>query len=120
MRELQAKLFIEAGYKLYAAILLQRLKAGKAEDRAWSTQFGFKSKRGTNDAILPAKRHLDAAWAAQDGQLVLLALDWARAFDSVDPGCLMKALERFGLSVHMLDAIGAVCTSRRFTVRDAG
>ena len=44
-------------------ILLSRLKAGGAEDFIWPTQFGFKSGRGTWDAIFVALRMLEQAWA---------------------------------------------------------
>ena len=35
-------------YKVYAKILLNRLKAAGAEARLWSRQFGFRSRRSTN------------------------------------------------------------------------
>jgi len=111
---------LQAGYKLYATILLQRLKAAGAEDRVWDTQFGFKSKHGTADAIFLARRRLDEIWATKEGQLVLLALDWEKAFDSVDPDSLIQALRRFGLPTRMLAAINGIYKGRRFAVRDAG
>ena len=43
---------LSIGYKMFAIILLNRLRDVSAEDRLWSTQFGFKSKRGTGDALL--------------------------------------------------------------------
>jgi hypothetical protein len=73
------------GYKLFAIILLQRLKLAGAEMRIWQTQFGFRSNRGTTDALFLTRRLLDATWAKKDGKLMLLALDWAKAFDSVSP-----------------------------------
>ena len=111
---------LQAGYKLYATILLRRLQAAGAESRVWPTQFGFQSQSGTTDAIFMARRYLDDAWEAKDGHLVFLALDWAKAFDSVDPAALLRALRRFGLPDKMLKAVGAIYTGRRFAVRDAG
>ena len=35
------------GYKLFVSVLLARLKAASAEERVWSTQFGFRSGSGT-------------------------------------------------------------------------
>ncbi|CAE8626062.1 unnamed protein product [Polarella glacialis] len=52
---------LQIGYKLYATILLERLKSAGAEERLWSTQFGFRSARGTLDAIFLARRLLDEA-----------------------------------------------------------
>ena len=52
--------------------------------------------------------------------LLLLALDWAKAFDSIDPGRLLHALERFGLPRHMVEVIGAIYHNRSFFVRMEG
>ena len=71
------------GYKILAAIILARLKRAGAEDRVWNTQFGFKSGSGTTDALFVARRVLDNAWADKDATCVFLALDWAKAFDSI-------------------------------------
>ena len=85
---------LQIGYKIFAIVLLSRLKAAGAESRIWPTQFGFRSKRGTADALFVARRLLDDAWAAADGKLVLLALDWAKAFDCIEPQSPMIALHR--------------------------
>ena len=50
----------------------------------------------------------------------VLALDWAKAFDSISPERLLQALERFGLNPSMLDAIRDIYSHRTFTVVDAG
>ena len=42
---------INAAYKLFANILLQRLKQSGAEDRIWHTQFGFRINHGTADGV---------------------------------------------------------------------
>ena len=103
---------LQAGYKLFAALLLRRLKRAGAEDRIWRTQFGFKSKHGTTDAIFIARRKLEEAFARENKPLVLLALDWAKAFDSVMPDALIEALRRFRLPSKMLDIVPAFCSSR--------
>ena len=72
-------------YKLFASIVLERLKGAGAEDRLWATQFGFKSGTGTRDALFLARRMLEATWQTKGGKLMFLALDWAKAFDSVSP-----------------------------------
>ena len=108
------------GYKLYAMVLLNRLKAGGAEDRIWHTQFGFKSKRGTVDALFLARRMIDEAWATRYGSLIMLALDWAKAFDSISPDALLTALRRFGVPSQIFDSIRAIYTGRRFIVNDVG
>ena len=74
---------IAVGYKLYANILLQRLKVGGAEGRIWSTQYGFRSGCGTADALLLARQTLECASQLSNGSLLMVALDWSRAFDSI-------------------------------------
>ena len=96
------------------------MKDAGAEGRIWGTQFGLKSRHGTTDAIFLARRRLEETWSSAEGQLVLLALDWAKAFDSVMPGPLLKALQRFGVPGKMLTMIQAIYTGRNFAVREAG
>ena len=101
-------------------IIPHRLKAAGAEARIWRTQFGFKSKRGTADAIFLARRLLDESCASQNSPLILLALDWAKAFDSVMPDALLEALRRFGLPPEVLGAVRAIYSDRSFAVKDCG
>ena len=60
---------------MIASIVLLRLKEGGAEHRIWNTQFGFKSKSGTFDALFLLRRVLDDVWAEKDGSAVFVALD---------------------------------------------
>ena len=82
------------GYKLFATVLLDRLKEGGAESRIWSSQYGFRSKRGIVDAILLARRVLEQARERGDQRILMLALDWSKAFDSVSPERLVASLHR--------------------------
>ena len=59
-------------YKLYATILLQRLKDGGAETQLWKTQFGFRSKRSTDDALFIVRRRVEQALAARGGKGIRL------------------------------------------------
>lgn len=76
------------GYKLLVTILLLRLRRAGAEARNWSTQFGFRSGVGTADALFMARRRIEPAQSTKDGTAVLLALDWAKAFDGICPNTL--------------------------------
>ncbi len=107
-------------YKLFANILLRRLRDAGAEDRIWRTQFGFRSSRGTCDALFIARRELERANSEKHGKSVFLALDWAKAFDSVSPDGLSDALSRFGLPESFVDMIQAIYSKRCFIVSDAG
>jgi hypothetical protein len=107
-------------YKLYAKLLLNRLKAAGAEERLWSRQFGFRSKRSTEDALFIVRRRVEQALASRGGRAFLLALDWRKAFDSIAPERLIWALERFGVNGSMLAAIQEIYANRDFTVSDGG
>ena len=104
--------------KLLAAILLRRLIGGGAESKIWHTQVGFRSGRGTTHAVFVARRLLDHAVYHKDDQLVFLALDWSKAFDSVDPKQQVPCPHSFWYSAKFCDAVGAVDKDRQFTVRD--
>ena len=100
------------GYKMFAIILLECLKKTGAEARIWPTQFGFCSGRGSANALFLARRMLENVWAAKDGQMIMLALHWAKAFDSISPEALLAALRRFGLPGQILEMIGAIYSDR--------
>lgn len=65
-------------------------------------------------------RPLHCQTAARNGQALLLALDWRKAFDCISPDRLMIALRRFGLPPKMINVIRAIYTDREFTVLDDG
>eukprot|EP00959_Pyramimonas_sp_CCMP1952_P210845 4412148-Pyramimonas_sp.AAC.1 len=48
------------GHRLCAVILLARLKGAGAERRIWGAQCGFRSGRGTADALFVARRMIEA------------------------------------------------------------
>ena len=108
------------GYKIIASVILRRLKQGGAENRIWNTQFGFKSKSGTFDALFLLRRVLDDVWAEKDGSAVFVALDWAKAFDCISPDGLLDALRRFGLPRPFLEFIKNIYGNRQFFVQDMG
>jgi len=107
-------------YKLFTSVLLQRLKRAGAEERIWPTQYGFRSGSGTRDALFLARRMLEATWQVADGKLMFLALDWAKAFDSVSPAALCNALRRFGLPSKVIRMVEAIYDDRTFFVREGG
>ena len=96
------------------------IESAGAEARIWKTQYGFRSGRGTSEALFVARRLMDDVWAQKDGSLVFLALDWAKAFDSVSPSALLTALGRFGVPAEFVDAVGAIYSVCCFAVNDPG
>jgi hypothetical protein len=97
----------------------KRLVAAGAEERLSKTQFGFRSGRSTLDAIFVLRRSVDLAAAQRDGNLFVMALDWAKAFDSINPESMLADLRRFGSPQHVLGVIAAIYSSRMFRVRDS-
>ena len=77
------------GYKVFAALLHRRLVQAGAEEKLSKNQFGFRSGRGTQDAIFILRRLIEQAWAQRDGRISVLALDWQRAFDSISPSAMI-------------------------------
>ena len=92
---------IVVAYKILAHIILHRLKAGGAEQRILQNQFGFKSKAGTIDALFLARRAIDHA-ISHGAPSHLIAFDWSKAFDSLMPHALFRALNRFGIPSDMI------------------
>ena len=70
-------------YKLFANVLLKRLKAAGAEQKIWSTQYGFKSKHGAAEVLILVRRTIEQVFEREDELLILLALDWAKVFGSL-------------------------------------
>ena len=99
-------------YKLIAFLLLRRLQDGGAETRLSDSQFGFRRKRGTADAIFIARRWIEQAIALRGGRVALLALDWRMAFDSIHPSALTRALLRFGVPGVFVELISNIYRQR--------
>ena len=99
---------------------MNRLREAKVDEQIWPTQFGFRHGARVTDALFMARRFIDKAHAIKNSKLVLLALDWAKAFDSIMPRPMLAALERFGLPADFLAMINAIYDSRTFFVSDSG
>ena len=107
-------------YKAFASILLQRLKTAGAEQRIWRTQFGFKSSCGTREALFVTRQIIENIFERKDGHGIFLALDWAKAFDSISVEGLLTSLRRFGLPAPFVSMVQGIYSDRCFTVRDSG
>ena len=111
---------LNAAYKIFAMILLKRLLGAGADARVSPAQFGFRRNRGTEDALHCARRAIERALAEKHGALHLMALDWQRAFDSINTDALLNALRRFGLPAHLCDVLRSIYTGQTFTVSEGG
>ena len=63
---------------------------------------------------------IDAAWSLADGKLMMVLLDWRKAFDRVSGEAMLSALRRFGLPPDIVKMIHGIYTDRVFSVSDAG
>ena len=106
--------------KAFASMLKQRLLDAGIEDRLWPSQFGFRRGCSTEDAIFLARRRIELARAQRNGSVSLLALDWAKAFDSINPASLLDALRRAGLPEAFLQMIDGMLRDREYVVADFG
>ena len=107
-------------YKLFSSLLKQRFLDAGAESRLWKSQFGFRKGCCAEDAIYVALRKVEQACARRNGQIRLLALDWKKAFDSINSVSLFDALRRFGIPDCCLSMISGMMRHRCFYVEDQG
>eukprot|EP00975_Prorocentrum_lima_P007541 1618398-Prorocentrum_lima.AAC.1 len=66
------------------------------EPHLTSTQFGFRPKRGTADALFSARRALEVGEGTQS-PVYMLFLDWEKAFDKLLHPTIEQALLRYGV-----------------------
>lgn len=109
---------LAVGYKAIASMLHHRILHGGAEQRMRPSQFGFRPGRGTADALMLARRIIDAAHQNKNGGIMVLMLDWAKAFDRLKPDCLCAALRRFGLPPPIVDMVAGIYSKRFFSIID--
>ena len=83
-----------------------------------SSQYGFRPKRGCCDALMVIRRMIDAAHESKHEGLMMVFLDWAKAFDRMKTDTLLLALTRFGFPSKVVNIIGAIYRERRFFVQD--
>ena len=109
---------LPVGYKVLAALLHQRMLDGGVDEFIHRAQFGFRPKRGTSDALMLARRMIDAAYADKSKGLHLLLLDSAKAFDRIKTDAMVGALRRFGLPEPFVQMIMAIYKNRSFYIND--
>ena len=87
-------------YKLFAAILQRRI-AAKLDKHLQKTQFGFRRNRGTADAVYLVRRVAEygekTTKVNDPNPLIMVLLDWEKAFDKVDREGMFLSMERMGV-----------------------
>ena len=77
-------------------------------------QFRFRYGARVTEALFIARKFIDNAHAIKNNKLILLALDWAKAFDSIMPRHMLAALERFRVHANFCAMIHAIYDSLQY------
>ena len=105
---------LPTGYKVLASLIHQRLIDGGVDAKIRELQCGLMPKRNCSDTLMLVRRMIDAATEAKEDGLLMVFLDWAKAFDRIKSYSLVKALERFGLPSKVVQLIGSIYENRKF------
>ena len=101
-------------YKIFAFVLKVRL-ASALEKHLHQTQFGFRKGRSTVDPLFCLRRITDVVEQAND-QLVLIFLDWEKAFDKINHQKMFQSLRRLNIPEDLLAAISFLYRHPQFQV----
>ena len=101
-------------YKLFACIVQKRI-SDKLDQYLQKTQYGFRKKRGTADALHYIRRMVDKGEMTGTKTLLVL-LDWEKAFDKVIHGKLITALERMNIPRKLVLLISEMYRNPQFMV----
>ncbi|KAH8610637.1 putative Reverse transcriptase (RNA dependent DNA polymerase) [Trypanosoma vivax] len=99
--------------------LMERIVARRVrdciEDKLQPQQAGFRPARSTLDTLMQVT---SAVRRRKDGEkTAAVFIDYARAFDSVDHGCIVKELLSFGVEKHLVAWIAGFLKGRTAKVR---
>ena len=105
---------LQTFYKILAAMTKMRLEEA-LDPWLLKTQYGFRRKRSTAQAIFLARRLMDIA-ERQGTNLTLTLLDWAKTFDKVDQSKLVKVLQRLCIPERMVNLVRNIYRYAQFRV----
>ena len=105
-------------YNILAIILHHRIEKGM-EPMLQRTQFGFRRKCSTTDAVQCIRRIVDKG-EQTDTDTILVLLDWEQAFDKIYHKGLLTALKRIGVEEKIIKIIRAMYEGATFMVEEAG
>ena len=103
-------------YKIYMIMIRKRLQV-VLEDHLCETQYGFRPSRSTSHAIFLTRRLQDIS-EQQGSNMILLFLDWEKAFDRIKHDRLWIALQRLGIHEHFIDVLQDGYRKASFFVED--
>lgn len=95
-----------AAYKIYAKILLKRLRENI--DPLPSYQMAFQSKRSAADQIFVLRRILDERWR-KGVKTIIVSIDLKQAFDRIDTSKAAEILDKLGVPRALINRIIKAC-----------
>ena len=99
--------------------MVQHRLAKALDNKIMETQYGFRRKKSTIDALFIARRLQDYAERRGDKGLMLL-LDWEKAFDRIDHDMMFKALETMNVPDELMKVIKGLYHNPQFFVEING
>ena len=82
-----------------------------------NTQYGFRKGKRTTHALYIARRIQDLAEQSGDN-IVLVLLDWEKAFDKIDQARMFEALRRLNIPRKVIVNNQALSANPKFKVKD--
>ena len=101
-------------YKILAAMVKERLDKG-LDSWLMNTQYGFRKKKSTAQAIYLARRLQDIA-EKTNARSTLILLDWEKAFDKVSQEKMMETLHRLKVPSRIINLIASFYKDPQFKV----
>ena len=101
-------------YKILAALVKERLDQG-LDSWLTKTQYGFRKKRSTAQAIYIARRLQDLAEKSKSRSTLIL-LDWEKAFDKVSQSKMLETLHRLNIPTRLCNLIQSFYNDPQFKV----
>ena len=109
---------LQTFYKILAGIIKNRLLE-TYDTWVQDTQYGFRPKKSTAQAIFIARRLMDISERAGTN-LTITLLDWKMAFDKVNQTKLLQVLRRLRVPPRMLKLIQHIYSNPKFRVSAEG
>ena len=105
---------MDTGYKIYAEVLRNRLdeqleREGKLDD----TQFGFRKKRGTMDAVYALKKTIGGEIAREKGKVWGFLADMKAAFDKLKREEIWRKMEEMKIEEGLIERIKEIYEDTR-------
>ena len=97
---------LNLSYKIMTKILQKRI-ADATDQFVSDTQFGFRRGKSTSEPLFCVRRLQDLAEAGHQN-IILIFLDWEKAFDRISHHRLLEALERMKIDAKMINNIKAL------------